>query len=312
MTTKRCVLAGGSGFLGTALADELVLKGYEVIVLTRVKPGKEVTEVAGLTYALWDVAKQTIDTAAIAKSDYIIHLAGAGVAEKRWTAKRKKEIIESRTQSSALLVKALQQNSNKVKAVISASAIGWYGADPATPNTKPFAENDPADHAFLGETCQQWEASIEPVTQLGKRLVKLRTGIVLSTEGGAFKEFIKPLKFGIAAILGNGRQMISWIHIDDQCRMYLQAIEDKTMQGVYNAVSPKPVSNKELTVQLAKNNRGKFYIPVYIPSFVLKTVLGELSIEVLKSATVSAQKIREAGFVFQYPDIIAALNALKK
>ncbi len=306
------LITGGTGLIGKELTKLLLQKRYEVIILTRAKPVKETAEVTGLTYALWDVVKQTIDTAAITKSDYIIHLAGTGVAGKRWTSKRKKEIIESRTQSSALLVKALQQNSNKVKAVISASAIGWYGADPTIPNPQPFTENAPADHAFLGETCKLWEASIDPVVQLDKRLVKLRTGIVLSTEGGALKEFIKPLRFGIAAILGSGRQMISWIHIDDQCRMYIQAIENENMQGVYNAVAPKPVSNKELTVQLAKISRGKFYIPVHVPAFVLKAALGELSVEVLKSATVSAQKIREAGFVFQYTDILPALHALKK
>ena len=144
---------------------------------------------------------------------------------------------------------------------------------------------------------------------MGKRLVKLRTGIVLSKEGGALVEFKKPLKFGIAAILGSGKQIISWIHINDLVNIYIAAIENETMQGAYNAVAPIPVSNKELTVQLAKIKKGKFFIPVHVPSFVLKLVLGEMSIEVLKSATVSPDKILNTGFIFMYPDIIAALGA---
>ena len=232
------------------------------------------------------------------------------MADKRWTNKRKNEIIESRTQSSALLVKALKENSNQVKAVISASAIGWYGADPVIPNPSPFTETDPSDHGFLGETCRQWEESIEPVGQLGKRLVKLRTGVVLSNEGGALVEFVKPLRFGLATILGNGKQIISWIHIDDLCRMYLQAVEDESIEGVYNAVAPKPVSNKELTIGLAKAVKNKFYIALHVPSPVLKLVLGEMSVEVLKSATVSAGKIRSARFNFIYPSIEAAINQL--
>jgi uncharacterized protein (TIGR01777 family) len=171
-------------------------------------------------------------------------------------------------------------------------------------------ESDPPANDFLGSACKQWEESIEPVTQLGKRLVKLRTGIVLSKEGGALKEFLKPLRFGIAAILGNGKQIISWIHIGDLVRMFIAAIEDDKMNGVYNAVAPGPVSNKELIIELAKA-RKKFYIPVYVPPFILKIVLGEMSIEGLKSVMVSCEKIQQAGFTFHYPGIRAALESLK-
>ncbi len=265
---------------------------------------------AGLSYALWNVPAQAIDINALQKADYIIHLAGAGVADRRWTAKRKKEIIASRTQSSALLVKALAENNNRVKAVISASAIGWYGPDPMVPNPHPFEEADPASTDFLGETCRLWETSIQPVSGQDKRLVIVRTGIVLSKAGGALKEFIKPLRAGIAAILGSGQQVISWIHIEDLCRLYIQAIEDEQWQGVYNAVGPQPVTNKELTLQLAKLIRKRFYIPVHVPSTLLKIALGQLSVEVLKSATVSAGTIRNAGFNFVYPSLEAALNQL--
>jgi len=153
---------------------------------------------------------------------------------------------------------------------------------------------------------------MEPITKINKRLITFRTGIVLSNEGGALVEFKNPLKFGVAAILGSGKQVISWIHIDDLVRLYIAAIENENMNGIYNAVAPGTVSNKELTLQLARISRGKFFIPIKVPSFVLKLVLGEMSIEVLKSATVSCDKVHYTGFTFLYPSIEAALKALKQ
>jgi uncharacterized protein (TIGR01777 family) len=303
------LITGGTGLIGRALAKALLEKGYEVIILTR-DPAKSATQTTRLNYAAWDPAALIIDTAAITKADHIIHLAGAGVADRRWSKKRKQEIVESRVRSGELLVKALKETANKVQSVISSSAIGWYGPDGNEQNTGFTEEALPAPD-FLGQTCKQWEAAIEPVMQLGKRLVKLRTGIVLSKDGGALKEFLKPLRFGIASILGTGRQKISWIHIDDMVRLYITAIEKEQMNGVYNAVAPFPVTNKQLIMALARKKRGRFFIPVYVPSFVLKIMLGEMSIEVLKSATVSCEKLSKAGFVFQYPTIAAAFNDIK-
>ncbi len=303
------LITGGTGLVGRALSSALLEKKHNVIILTRSTKQMAISPQPknGIQWVQWNVEAQTIDKDAVAKADYIIHLAGAGVADKRWTKKRKQEIVDSRVKSGALLVTALSEIENNVKAVITASAIGWYGADPVIPNPIPFLEDAPADTAFLGDTCRQWEQSIEPVTQLKKRVVKLRIGIVLSKDGGALKEFIKPLQFGVAAILGNGKQMISWIHIDDLVNMFMAAIENENMNGVYNAVAPKPVSNKELTLELARS-RKKFFIPFYVPSFILKLLLGEMSIEILKSATVSSTKIQQAGFNFKFPDIKSALK----
>ena len=191
------LITGGTGLIGKALTTALLERGYNVIILTRKLPN-EVTHPPQwdkLSYALWDIKKQSIGNDTVSKADYIIHLAGASVAEKRWTTKRKNEIVESRTNSSALLVKALSEIDNKVKAVISASGIGWYGSPASVlSETKgtmknPFIETDPPAEDFLGETCRRWEASIEPAALMGKRLVKFRTGIVLSNEGGALSEF---------------------------------------------------------------------------------------------------------------------------
>jgi hypothetical protein len=301
------LITGGTGLVGTAVKALLEGKGYEVILLTRSK-----APIKGQAH--WDINAGTIDSTAIAAADYIIHLAGAGVADKRWSTARKQEILDSRTKSSALLVKALQETPNKVKAVISASAIGWYGPDNNEGAAHGFVETDLSYSDFLGTTCAAWEASIAPVTAntngLRKRLVCLRTGIVLSKNGGALKEFLKPLAVRMAAVLGNGKQMVSWIDVRDVAKMFVYALENENIAGSYNAVAPAPVSNKTLTQTLAKVLYGKLYITTYVPSFVLKIMLGEMSIEVLKSTTVSAQKITNAGFVFDYPEISKSLSTL--
>ena len=304
------LITGGTGLIGQHLTPLLTGKGYEVIILTRRLAGEKPPQ--GVRYALWDVSKQTIDAQAVQDADYIIHLAGANVADKRWTQKRKKEIVASRTESSALLIKALSENNNKVKAIASASAIGWYGEDPRIPNPHPFKENDPPDEGFLGHTCKLWEESIGPVTALQKRLVILRTGIVLDNGGGALAAFKKPVYVGLAGIMGNGKQIVSWIHIDDICKMYLAALEQEHFQGAYNAVAPKPVSNKELTLQLAKAMKGKFFVSAHVPDFLLKTALGEMSAEVLKSTTVCCDKIRKAGYNFTFPTVEGAIDDLIK
>ena len=305
---QTVLITGGTGLVGKALTGELVKKGYKVIILTRNVNGKE--RLDSVMYAEWNVQKQEININALQLADYIIHLAGAGVVEKKWTTAYKKEIQESRTESSRLIIDALKNNVNKIKAIISASAIGWYGADAEL--VKPFTEADAADDSFLGQTCKLWEASIEPVTALGKRLVKLRTGIVLSNEGGALAEFKKPLRFGIAAVLGNGKQIVSWIHINDLCKLFIAGIENENLSGSYNAVAPNPVSNKTLTLTLAKAMKGKFFIPMRVPEFILKMMMGQRSIEIIKSTTVSCKKILATGFEFSFNNIETALQDLVK
>lgn len=307
MIMETVLITGGTGLIGQALAKELVRRSYNVIILTR--GHAPAAKGSPVQYAQWDVGRQTIDKDAVSKADHLVHLAGANVAEGRWTEARKREIVESRTKSGALLVKILREYPNKIRTVVSASAIGWYGPDPQVPNLRPFTEPAPAAPGFLGATCRQWEDSISGVLELGKRLVILRTGIVLSGEGGAYKEFEKPLRFGVAPVLGSGTQVVSWIHMADLVGMYMMALQNERWQGVYNAVAPAPVSNRELIGTIARQ-RGKFYITTKVPEVALKAALGEMSIEVLKSATVSSRKAEEAGYQFLFPNIGTAVHNL--
>ena len=303
---QTVLITGGTGMVGTSLTQLLLSKGYQVIVLTR-QP--RVSNVPNLTYAVWDIDKGYIDPSAIHNADTIVHLAGAGVADKRWSKKRKQEIVDSRVKSGELLVKYLIENSHHVKTVVAASAIGWYGPDTAESLMNGFTETDPVDGAFLGDTCKRWEGSVKPIETLGIRLVTLRIGIVLNKQGGALAEFIKPAQFGLATIFGTGSQMVSWVHYKDLCKMILFGIETNTIHGVYNAVSPDPTSNKDLIIAIAKKLRG-FYLPIPVPAFVLNIMLGEMSIEILKSAKVSSNKIQEADFKFDYPTLNSALHEL--
>ena len=303
------LITGGTGMVGTQLTKLLVAQGHEVIILTR-NPLPDDQLGKAIKHAKWDLQTKWIDPIAFANADHIIHLAGAGVADKRWSPKRKAEILNSRAESGALIVDSLHKIPNKIQSVISASGIGWYGADTALSLQKGFTEETPADTEFLGETCRIWEQNIQGASSAGKRLVIFRIGIVLSNSGGALVEFKKPIRLGFAAILGDGKQKISWVHIDDLCNMFLKAIEDQNMQGVYNAVAPEIVTNKKLTLELAKSMKHRFFIPIHIPAFLLKWILGEMSIEILKSATVNSYKIQGSGFQFRYPKLADAIQQL--
>jgi uncharacterized protein (TIGR01777 family) len=304
------LITGGTGMVGRYLFKLLSDAHHQVIIITRKVPEASEHKTFSHAYALWNPEKYWIEATAIHQADYIIHLAGAGVADERWTKKRKEEIVQSRVQGCKTIVQALNQIPNQVKGVFSASAIGWYGPDTEESRVGGFTENYPADAAFLGDTCRQWEENIQPVTALQKRLAIFRIGIVLDKSGGALPEFLKPLQFRVAAILGSGEQIISWIHLHDLCRMFVYAIENESISGIYNAVAPETVSNRNLNSQLAQHLYGNRFISMPVPGLALQIILGEMSIEVLKSATVNSQKIQDAGFKFEYPSVRAAIEQL--
>ncbi|GAA0877497.1 TIGR01777 family oxidoreductase [Algoriphagus jejuensis] len=291
---QNILITGGSGLIGQRITDLLMEKGYQVAWLGRSLHGKQKTFV-------WNIEKQEIEAEAIEWADAIIHLAGAGVAEKRWTPERKKLILESRTHSTRLLFSSLGKAQNRPNTFISASAVGYYGFDTGTALVD---ESSPAGTDFLAEVVKAWENEAKKMESLDIRTVMLRTGIVLDADGGALKEMLKP---PVAAPLGSGDQWMSWIHIEDLARMFLFALEKTTLQGVYNAVGANPATNQQLT-QEAAYATGKTYIGIGVPGFVLRLVLGEMAGMVLGGNRVSCQKIQKAGYQFEFFELSAALK----
>ncbi|WP_232825910.1 TIGR01777 family oxidoreductase [Chitinophaga alhagiae] len=297
------LVTGGTGLVGRALTAFLIERGFKVIVLTRRKLASDHPQ---LQYARWDLDRKVLDTTALRQADHIIHLAGANVAQGRWTSARKQEILNSRVQSSQLLYDHLRLHPNKVRQVISASATGYYG--PYTGSI--FTENDPAADDFLGTTCQAWENSVRQMEDLGKKVIILRTGLVMSLKGGALKEFYKPVRLGFATVMGNGEQWVSWIHLQDLVRLYFNAVVNDGLNGVYNAVAPHPATNHELITSLARAAKGNGFVTMHVPAFALKLALGEMSVEVLKSVKASAGKILQTGFQFSYPTVAEAMEQI--
>lgn len=292
------LLAGGSGLIGQRLAELLRAAGHQVRLLTRHPKGPEQFG--------WDVEKGTMDEAALSGVDYVVNLAGAGIADKRWTAARKREIIDSRVQSARLLRTAFERTGLRPKAYLSASAIGYYGNS----GERRMSEVDtPVDDSFMVQCCRAWEQAADEVAALGIRTVKFRIGVVLAKEGGALLEFIKPLRFGLGTYFADGQAWYSWIHRDDLCRAFLWAIQNESVAGVFNAVAPQPERLKPL-VQATAQAMGKNALIVPVPAFALRLALGEMSVVVLNSNLVAGDKLREAGFSFQYPKLEAALGEI--
>lgn len=295
------LISGGTGLVGKHLSEKLKEKGYRVAVLSRTS--KEDSDIPAFA---WDIEKKQIDKEAIETADCIIHLAGAAIAEKRWTAQRKQLIIDSRVKSGQLIFDKVKENKNKVKIFISASAIGYYGA---ITTDKIFTEADAPANDFLGETCKQWEGVADRFEELGIRTVKIRTGIVLSKQGGALEKMITTVKMGIGSPLGSGKQYMPWIHIDDLCGIYIKAIEDSQMKGVYNAVAPDHKTNMDYVKILARLLKKPLWFP-NVPSIAIKIIFGSMSAIILKGSRVSSEKIRAAGYNFLFPDLESALTDL--
>ncbi len=294
---KKILITGGSGLVGKKITGLLERKGYEVAWLSR-SPEKYKQKAFA-----WDVEKQTIDFEALQWADGIIHLAGEGVADKRWTAERKQAILQSRTQSTLLLKHAIEKSERKLEVFVSASAVGYYGFKTGD---NLMDENGKPGNDFLSQVVAAWESEVKNISDYGIRTVVLRIGIVLDNKGGALVEMLKP---PVAAPLGNGQQWMSWIAIDDLARIFLFAIENKGVKGVYNAVGPNPASNAELTKAAAKK-AGKMFVGIGVPGLALKIFLGEMAQMVLGGNKVSAKKIQNAGFEFRYPVLENALEKI--
>lgn len=296
------LIGGGSGLVGSRLSELLITQGHEVRHLSRSAKSSN-----GIQTYQWDVNAATYDAAAFANVSHVINLAGAGIVDKRWTPARKKVIIESRTKSTRLLKKGIAEHGQTVKAFLSASAIGYYGDRGETLVDETSAPGD----GFLSESVKQWEAAIKEIPdELQLPTLILRIGIVLSTKGGALPQMLLPLSFLTSVYFGDGQQWYSWIHIDDMCRLFIKGIDDEDFRGLYNGVAPAPKRNKDFAQALIDaTNSSALLVPS--PVFAMKIALGEMAHTILDSNKVSAQKVQEADFEFQYPELVDAVKHLK-
>ena len=295
---EKVLITGGSGLIGRRLSFLLKCRGYEVRILSRSNNPKN-----NYKTFVWNVSEQYINDSAFEGLKHIIHLAGAGIADKRWSEKRKKEIIASRVASTNLLYNSVKRLKTPLNSFISASATGYYGA--ITSETI-FEEKDKPAKDFLGKVCSLWEDSIFQFNEIKIRTVALRTGIVLSKDGGALKKMKTP----IITSLGNGKQYMPWIHIDDLCELYIKAIEDEQFKGAFNAVSPEHISNLSFSKKISKIFNYPF-LALGAPSFILQIVFGEMSTIILNGSRISANKIKQAGFKFKFENLEKALKNLR-
>jgi len=292
------LITGGSGLIGKYLTSSLLSAGYNVSHLSRNN-----NHSSSVRVFLWDPEKRMIDVEAFEGIDFIIHLAGANIGEKRWTGKRKDEIIKSRVETARFLLEMIVDRGIRLKAFISASATGIYGAETSS---KIFVENDPPAEDFLGSVCKDWEEAADLFSNSGIRTVKIRTAIVLEKTDSALSKLMMPAKFGFLVKTGSGRQYMPWIHITDLCNIYIKAIEDSNMCGAFNAVAPQHVMHGDFMNVLGKvMKRPVFALPV--PGIVLRSLLGEMSDVILKGSRVSSEKIINAGFRFLFSTLEDAL-----
>lgn len=290
----KILITGGTGLVGQHLIEKLESKNYEVAVLSR-SPKQA-------NAFLWDIKTGYIDEKAFENVTSIIHLAGAGIADKRWSLKRKESIIYSRVASAKLLLQKVSELKVPLKQFISASGIGYYGA--MTSQTI-FKESNKAASDFLGNVCEKWEAAATEFSTKNCTTTILRTGIVLAKNGGALEKMVTP----IVSPIGSGSQYLPWIHIDDLCEMYVRAVEDADFKGVFNAVAPEHHTSKTFS-KLVATYFKKPFLPFRVPAFLLKLIFGEMAVILLEGSRISSEKVRTAGFQFQYENLEHAMEEL--
>ena len=297
----KILITGGTGLVGTALSKTLESRGHEIAVLTR-----SLNEKTEYKQYLWNPVNSEIDKQAFKDLDCIIHLAGANIAEKRWTKKRKEELFSSRVDTAHFLFLKIKELNIPLKFFISSSAVGWYGVETTE---DIYTEETKASNHFLGQLCKRWEQAADRFSDLDCRVSKVRTGIVFSDKGGALEKICKPIIWGQGAPLGSGKQYMPCIHMDDLCAIYTQLVENTIPYGIYNAVAPDHINNEDLTKLLAQALEKYLWIP-NIPSWALYMLLGKMSGMLLNGSRVSADKLINNGFLFSYPTVRRAIASI--
>lgn len=288
----KILISGGTGLVGTHLVKKFQKKGYEVAILSRNPKAKNEYK--------WNVSKSYIDKKALENTSYIIHLAGAGIADKRWSKKRKKTLISSRVETIKLLYKYVNKYNINIKGFISASGVGYYGI---SASDKIYTENDSAGTDFLSEVCKKWEKQAKEFKKTHIPTTILRTGVVLATKNSALQKMNTPL---FLSYLGNGKQHFPWIHITDLCNLYIKAVEDNNFRGIFNAVAPDFKTNKSFIKTLSEVIKKPIF-PLAVPKFVLKIIFGKMSSILLKGNRISAEKTQQH-YSFRFPDLKSALK----
>ncbi|NUM50494.1 MAG: TIGR01777 family protein [Flavobacteriales bacterium] len=301
---KNVVITGGTGFIGKRLTLLLQRKGYSVKVLTRNNEKSKESSI----YSFWDIEKQIIDVNLIQNAHFIIHLAGEGIADKRWTKKYKIQLIESRIKPLELIYNTLENNKNSVESIISASGVNIYGT---LSSSKVFTEEDLPANDFLGEVCVAWENAAKQFVEQKIRTVIVRTGIVLDDSGGALPKMAFLFRFGLGCQLGNGKQYMPWISLNDLCNLYLYAIENNQLAGEYNAVIDDGTTNETFSRFIAEVYRKKIILPA-IPAFMLRLFLGKMSDLLLQGSRVDNKKLKQTGFIFYDENLKIVLNRILK
>lgn len=310
----KVLITGATGLVGRHIGKALIKKDHQIFVVSRdtAKVKSQLPFVCNVIEG--DLSQAAIKDARFESMDSVIHLMGESIGEGRWTEERKKRILDSRVQSTHNLYESLKEN-KKLLSVISASAIGYYGdCGDQELNEACISETEGQDEGakFLEKVCQEWEAAVISDLKVqfpSARDVIFRTGVVLSREGGAFPRMKAPFQNGFGAPLGSGQQWMSWIHLNDLVRLYVEALESTDYQGIYNACSPHPVTNEEFTSRLA-SALGKRVLPVSVPAFALRLGLGEMASLVLNSQKVIPQRLMSQGFQFEYSEIDVALREI--
>lgn len=298
----RVLITGATGLIGQEIIKHCHQKNIEVSYLTTSKSKIDPLEKEQGFY--WNPKKQEIDKNCFKDVNAIIHLAGATIS-KRWTPKYKKEILASRKETTQLLIKTLKEETHTVKQVISASAIGVY---PDSLINYYDEDYKTISDSFLGTVVKVWEHEVDAFSELNIKVSKIRIGLVLSNKGGALAEMVKPIKFGVGAPFGSGKQWQSWIHISDLAQLFLYVLKHQ-LEGVYNGVAPNPVTNQELTKTITTTLDKPLFLP-NIPKFFMKLILGEMHIILFESQRVSSKKIEDSGFYFEYHHLQPALEDL--
>ena len=299
----KFILAGGTGFIGQALREHLTEAGHEVVVLTR-RAALEDKPGICMRYAAWNPPAAGAWEEELDGANGVINLAGEAIVGKRWTAEQKKRIARSRIDATRAIVDGLARAKQKPALLINASAVGYYGFT----QDEELTESSPAGNDFLATTCKAWEAEALRAESFGVRVVLLRTGVVLEKNGGAIQKMLPPFRLGLGGPLGDGKQWMSWIHLDDLVGLILFAIEGNNVRGALNGTAPNPVRMKEFTRTLGRVLHRPAFFPV--PAFLLRTLLGEMADILLKGQRVFPRRARELGYAFRFTELEPTLKEI--